>query len=255
MIRILLADDESSSLEKMGQLLALHGDFQIVATAVDGEDALEKLKKNAVDAVFLDIDMPGLDGLTLAGKLIDWPAKPLIIFMTAHNEYAVQAFEKHALDYLLKPVEPARLKACLNRIRESLSSGKPPAQDLAGLQEELIEKGSLKKIVGFRRNSKDRAVLDPSDILFFCVEYSQLYAHTAEEVFLIRATLREILENPSLPQFRQTHKSYAVNLGKIQKLCPLFHGDFEILLKGTDKNKVPLSRKFAKHLLKLFAPK
>lgn len=248
MIKILIADDEPLALEELKRLISADEDCQVVGTAVNGEDALRGMESHETDAVFLDIDMPGVNGLEVASRLAQWENPPRVVFATAHNEYAMNAFDLSAIDYVLKPYQPERIGKALARLKEVLKSREGFRDRLIALEDTLIRKGMLKKLAGHRRNSKERIVLDPLEVLFFRAELSEVFAHQESGELIIKSTLKELLENLDATQFAQTHKAYIVNIGKVEKVSPLFSGNFEVLLKDPKRTKIPLSRRYAPSL-------
>ena len=248
MIRIMIADDEPLACEELKRLVLTDQEYQVVGTAANGEEALRLVASSKPDAIFLDIDMPGLNGLEVASRLAQWEHPPRIVFATAHNEYAMAAFDLSAIDYVLKPYQPERIQKALDRLKEVLKSREGFRDRLIALEDTLIRKGMLKKLAGHRRNSKERIVLDPLEVLYFQAELSEVFAHQESGELIVKSTLKELLENLDPSQFAQTHKAYIVNLGKIEKVSPLFGGNFEILLKDLKRTKIPLSRRYAKNL-------
>ena len=248
MIRVMVVDDEQLSHEELKLLIAEDPQFQVLEEAENGIEALEKIKQAAVDVIFLDIEMPGLNGLEVAGRLAEWDHPPLVVFATAYNEYAIPAFEAHAIDYLLKPYDPERLKKTLIRIKETLKNKIPSKQKLMSLENYLIQKGILKKLVGHRRSSKERIVIEPAQVYYFYAKLSEVFAYLADEELIINITLKDLVANLDPIQFAQTHKAYIVNLDKIEKVSPMFSGNFEITLKAPKRSTIPLSRRYAKNL-------
>ena len=246
MIRVMVVDDEPLSVKELTRLIRQDKDFQITAEATSGTDALEKLKDSTVDIVFLDIEMPGLNGLDVASELARWEKPPRVVFATAYDEYALEAFEAHAIDYILKPFDPERLKKTLERIKTLAQSEKPSAEKFLSLEDDLIQKGILKKLVGYRRKSKDRILIEPKDVYFFQAKLSEVWAYVEGQELMIHSPLKELLKSLDPTQFAQTHKAYLVNLGKVEKVSPLFSGNFEISLKHPALSKIPLSRRYAK---------
>lgn len=244
-IRLLIADDEKAAREELSAMITKHTDFEVVAHAADGLAALEVLKKGGIDAAFLDIEMPGMTGLEVAGELSVWDHPPRVVFATAHDRYAVAAFEASAVDYILKPYREDRLKKALQRIREGMQAGANGQAELEGLEKNLFQKGLLKKVVVRKKNSKDRIVLDPSEVDFFYAESAEVFARVKEQDFIVHMTLRDLTESLALQGFAPCHKAHIVNLSKIEKITPLFSGNFEIHLKANPK-RIPLSRRFAK---------
>lgn len=252
MIKCLIADDEALNRQELTRLLEEEGGFQIVDEAGSGDEAFRKLKSHPeVEVVFLDIDMPGLSGLEVASKLTDWPAPPLVVFATAYHQYAIEAFEANAIDYVLKPYDPARLQKTFERIQEQVKSKSGGKEKLVSLDDELIRKGMIKKLAGHRRNNKDRIVIDPNDVFYFYAHHTEVSAHLDADELIVNATLKEILANLDSQRFAQTHKSYIVNIDKVRKVSPMFSGNFEITLGSKSEEKIPLSRRYARHLKNL----
>ena len=248
MIRILIVDDEPLACEELKRLVLSDKECEVAGIAANGEEALRLVESCKPDAVFLDIDMPGLNGLEVASQLARWEHPPRVVFATAHNEYAMNAFDLSAIDYVLKPYQPERIQKALNRLKEVLKVREGFRDRLIALEDTLIRKGMLKKLAGHRRNSKERIVLDPLEVLYFQAELSEVFAHQESGELIVKSTLKELLENLDPSQFAQTHKAYIVNIGKVEKVSPLFSGNFEVLLKDPKRTKIPLSRRYAKGL-------
>ncbi len=246
MIKILIVDDEPLACEELNRLVLADKDCQIAGIAANGEEALRLIESREVDAVFLDIDMPGMNGLEVASWLAQWEHPPRVIFATAHNEYAMKAFDLSAIDYVLKPYQPERIQKALIRLKEVLKVRGGEFRDrLIALEDNLIRKGMLRKLAGHRRNSKERIVLDPMEVLYFQVRLSEVFAYQESGELIVRSTLKELLETLDPAQFAQTHKAYLVNVGKVEKVAPLFSGNFEITLKNSKRTKIPLSRRYS----------
>jgi two-component system, LytTR family, response regulator LytT len=251
MIKILIVDDEPLARQELTRLIGQNEGFQILGEAASGNLALPKIAKEKPDVIFLDIEMPGMSGLEVASKLTEWENPPLVIFATAYHQYAVEAFEANAIDYILKPFEAERVKKALGRVKGILRAPETSKKNLTSLQDHLIQKGILKKLTGHERNRKDRIVIDPSEVYFFSAEAEEVVAHMAQQDLLIKASLKEVIAQLDPEKFSQTHKSYIVNIDKIQKVSPMFSGNFEITLKPPHTAKVALSRRFAPALKKL----
>ncbi len=249
MIRVMVVDDEPLAQEELTKLIAEDNDFRVTGRASSGKESLEKLKKEAVDVLFLDIEMPGINGLEVASRLAAWENPPLVVFATAYHQYAIKAFDENAIDYILKPYEAKRIQKTLERVRQLLKSRVSGQRDkLVTLEDYLIRQGTLKKIVGHRRNSKDRMVLDPAEVFYFFADLSEVLAHVEQDDLLVNSTLKELLANLDPARFAQIHKSYLVNLDKVDKVSPLFNGNFQIALNDTAHTKIPLSRRYASSL-------
>lgn len=247
MIKVMVVDDEPWNREELSRMIEESGEFRVVEEAENGRQAIEKLKDNpSLEVVFLDVDMPGLNGVEVASKLADWPSPPLVVFATAYDQYAIEAFEAKAIDYLLKPCEPGRLKNTLERVRETLKMKEGAKKRLVSLDEHLMQKGIVKKIAGRHRNKKDRIVIDPSEVYYFHAGNTEVTARMEDDELIVNATLKDVLARLEIHGFAQTHKAYIVNLDKIRKVSPMFSGNFEITLQAPLSEKIPLSRRYAK---------
>jgi two-component system, LytTR family, response regulator LytT len=251
MITVIIVDDEPLARQELARLIRLEKDFEIVGEAESGDTALELVQKIKPDLLFLDIEMPGLSGLEVASKLSEWENPPRVVFATAYHQYAVEAFEANAIDYILKPFEPLRIKKALDRVRKTVSKSDSSRQNLVSLQDHFIQKGILKKLTGHERNRKDRIVIDPSEVYFFSADAEEVVAHLGQQDLIIGASLKDVLSQLDPEKFSQTHKSYIVNLDKVQKVSPMFSGNYEITLKPPHTSKVPISRRFASGIKKL----
>ena len=250
MIRTLIVDDDPLTQEDLMRLIGEETDFQISGVASNGADALKIIEEKPIDVLFLDVEMPGLSGLEVASRLTKIEQPPLVVFVTAHQKYAIEAFEKNAIDYLLKPYQIERFKKALGRIRSLLETKPeiPNRQKLISLENDLIQRGLIKKLAGQKRNSKDRVIIDLSDVCYFTSTHTQVFVYTDRDELLLTQTLKGLLMNLNPSVFIQTHKSYVVNLNKIQKVSPLFNGNFEITLQNPALPKIPVSRRFARNL-------
>ncbi|MSR78233.1 MAG: response regulator [Candidatus Omnitrophica bacterium] len=248
MIRVIVADDEPLAREALVSLLTKDSEFQVIGLAKNGAEALDQIKKLKPDVIFLDIEMPVKNGLETASDLVKAAHPPLIVFATAFHQYAVEAFEANAIDYVLKPVDPERMAKTLKRLREHFKQVKPPAQKLVALEEALIKKGLLKKIAVHKRGSKDRMVLDPAQVYYFRVHLAEVLVFVEEGELIVNAALKELLANLDPEKFVQTHKSWIVNVDKVEKVSPMFGGNFEITIRHSSHPKIPLSRRYARQL-------
>ncbi len=224
-MRALIVDDEKPARERLRRLLAAFDDLQVVGEAHDGESALVQVASLAPDALFLDVQMPGASGLDVAASLPE-PA-PAVVFVTAFDHYAVQAFDAAALDYLLKPVAPDRLARAVQRLRERgtllRSAARPaPAQLL------IADRGRTH-------------VVAVADIEWLEAADNYVVVHAAERAPLLRRTLAGLLADLGAG-FVRTHRSAAVALAQVQQLQARSKGDSAILLRGGAV--VPCSRQY-----------
>lgn len=245
LIRILIADDETLAREDIARMIMTQPGFEMLGLASDGRQALELARKLKPDVIFLDIDMPCLSGIEVALELAGDPAPPRVVFSTAFDQYAVDAFEANALDYILKPCRQDRLNKSLDKIKQHFASVTKPAS-LQKLEAPFFKKGLIQKIAARQKNLKDKIVLDPAEIDFFHAESAEVFAHFKGQDFIVSLTLKELSEGLETRGFAQCHKAYLVNLSRVQKIAPLFSGNYQITFKSPDAPKVPLSRRYAR---------
>jgi two-component system, LytTR family, response regulator LytT len=232
-LAVLAVDDELPALDELAWLLRRQPEVGTVATASEASDALRQLRHHRFDAVFLDVRMPGFDGLELAGILAHFAEPPAVVFVTAFDEHAVEAFEVRATDYLLKPVREERLGEALRRITRP--SGEPAASaEPIGDQDTIpVESGGRIRLL--RRDEVT------------CVEASGDYVrlHTATASYLIRTPISALEASWAKAGFMRVHRSYLVPLRHISEFRPDPHGGY--LVRIGDR-EVPVSRRHARDL-------
>ena len=250
MINALIVDDEILVRNQLKRYLEAEADFKVIGEAEDGEDAILAIKDLKPQVVFLDIHIPGLDGLKVAQILSEFKTPPLVVFATAYDKYAVQAFETKALDYLLKPYEQTRFKNVCGRIRLALESESVVKEKLRSLTG-FLENAKPPKILGYKRGSKERIFLNPNEILYFHAKLTEVVAYLKNgEELLVNNNLKSLIKTLDPKKFQRSHKAYIINLDYVEKASPLFSGNFELILKDDSKARVPLSRRFANKLKK-----
>ena len=219
-IRAVVADDEPLARRGILQLVADHGDVVVVGEATNGAEAVRLLRDTTPDLVFLDVEMPELDGFGVLVHETDPP--PLVVFVTAYEDFALRAFDVNAADYLLKPVSAERFAVCLDRVRERL--GHPT---LAG------------RVVV--QDARGRHVLRPEEIDW--VEAQDYYAsvHAAGRSFLVRESLSSLEARLPADRFLRVHRSALVNLERVRSFLPEDGGGGTLVLTGGAR--VPVSRR------------
>ncbi|MED4783509.1 LytTR family DNA-binding domain-containing protein [Brevibacillus choshinensis] len=237
-IRIMIAEDERLAREELIYLLQQEEDIELVATATNGRELLELVEQNEPDVVFLDVKMPELEGTQAARMLASRKQQPLIVFCTAHEEFAVDAFRLYAVDYVLKPFEPKRIQETLQRIRERLAKAKTEQTAPAKRTKLLVEENN--RLV----------VIDPTTIVYAVREERFVQIHTQNDAYTTRMTLTQLTEKLQAYDFFRTHKSYLVNLQYVSELTPWFNGAYNLMLKGDNRIRIPVSRTSAKDLLR-----
>lgn len=241
--RAILVDDEPLARRRLRRLLDEHGGVTIVGEAPDGAAALALIEQTSPDVVFLDVQMPGLTGFDVLARL---RSRPRIIFVTAHDEFAVRAFEEQALDYLLKPVEPQRLARALARL--GTTSG-PTADDprLDRLLEVLQRQAPTFRRIPVRTGARV-SLVEPESIVFCRAEDKYVVLYTAEGEHIVDRTIDDLERSLDPERFLRVHRSTIVNLAFVRELTTLEGGRFVIALKEPPGAQVYASRAGAKAL-------
>lgn len=235
-IKILIVDDEPLARRGIRQLLDSESDFEIVGEAKNGLEAVSALKTYAPDLVFLDIQMPLVDGFSFIER-VGTENLPEIVFVTAYDEHAIRAFEAGAIDYILKPTDAERFQKTLERVRRRILSGESKS-----LENKLVDLLSNLKPAG--ENYLERiAVKENERIHFLKIEEidwissqgNYVEIHVGGEKFLIRETMDGIESKLNPKQFVRIRRSTIVRIEQIKELYPLFNGEFGVVLKnGTE---------------------
>lgn len=252
-IRTVIVDDEALGRDRIRSLLDMQPDVEIIAVCNDGAMAVEAIDRVRPDLVFLDVQMPGMDGFEVVENL-EPTRLPAIVFVTAHDGHAIRAFEVHALDFLLKPFDHTRFDKALERarIQISRSPAKAPIIDsrIVSLLEELHEE----------RKYQERLIVKSSGRVFFVrteeidwVEASGNYVkvHTKNDAHLLRESMKNMEAKLDPKSFVRIHRSAIVNLDRIKELEPWFHGEYIVIMR--DGTRLTASRVFSDRLSSLIA--
>ena len=211
MTRVLIVDDEALARERIRTLLASERDVTIVGECSGGREAVAAIVQHRPDLVFLDIQMPDLDGFqVLEAVAMDW--LPAVVFVTAYDEYAIQTFDVNAMDYILKPIEPARFQKALGR---------------------AVKRGPLDRFV-IRAGGKVLFV-KPGDIDWIEADGKLAQVHVGRETHAVRIPLKRLEERLEAHGFVRVHRSAIVNVDRIRELEPWFHGEYVVILKDGTK--------------------
>jgi two-component system LytT family response regulator len=247
-IRVLLSDDEALARERLRRLLKEEGDLEIVAECGDGKTAISLVQREKPDLLFLDIQMPEIDGFGVISAL-KGEHLPLTIFVTAYDRYAMKAFEVHALDYLLKPIGKERLSEALDHARRQLQH---PSETL--FQRRVLD---LLRDLESRQHAPQRIVikadgeivcLKPGEIDWAESAGNYVCLHVGGNTHILRETITSLESRLGAQQFLRVHRSTLVNVDRIKTLRPSLYGDYAILLR--DGTKLTLSRGFRENVLK-----
>ena len=232
-LRALLVDDETLARAQLRRLLGAAADVEVIGESASGEDAVAAIEKLRPDLVFLDVQMPRGDGFGVI-KAVGAPRMPLTIFVTAFDQYAIPALRAQAVDYLVKPVDPADLGAALQRAREQLRArcDRSLGERLERLVRAAAEPRYLRRVLA---KTDGRVVPIPVDEIDW-IEARDNYAllHAGPSAVIVRSTLTALTEQLDPAQFARVHRSSIVNLGRVREIQPWFRGDYvAILLDGT----------------------
>lgn len=229
MIRALVVDDEDLPRHELKTMLEEQQDID-ASEARDGVEALEQIENIRPDLVFLDIEMPGLNGFEVLQHLA---VVPLIVFATAYDEYAIRAFDANAIDYLLKPIQPTRLLATLERVRVALQQRPAPYE--AALRKVLFElrQGAPARLAG--RKNKRIVLLPRRSVIWIGVEDRLVFLHTGDDRYLSDRTIGELEEMLKDAGFVRVNRSDLVNLEHVREMAPWMSGAWRITLSnGTE---------------------
>jgi DNA-binding LytR/AlgR family response regulator len=244
MIHALVVDDEKLARDRLVSFLRGIDDVEVIGQAKNGVEAVRVIAEESPDLVFLDVQMPGMDGFEVL-KAVKTPAH--IVFATAFDEYAIRAFEVHAADYLLKPISRARLEESVRRVRQRIG-GDVPATQLRDLMQRLEARARryLSQLPVHR--GRQILVLPVDQILWFEVEYRLVYAHIDGDRYMTNFTLKELEERLDPEVIFRAHKSRLVNLKHVRAIVPWFGGRFKLVMRDQTGSEVELSRAQAREL-------
>ncbi len=246
MIRILLVDDEAAALRRLARLLIAYSDAEIVGEAQDGLEAIRLVDTLAPDLLFLDIQMPELDGFGVVRALSSSSARPLVIFATSFDQHALAAFEANAIAYLLKPVEASRLDAALQRVRRLLSSENERAQEEERVQAVIGVNKRLRRIVG--RKGQNVLLLDPEEILWFYIESGIVKARTFTDSYWVNYQFTQLEVSLDPDVFFRARRDVLVNLHKVKSIKPYDRSTFVLTMVDVFKTDLLVSERQAKEL-------
>ncbi len=235
-MRVMIVDDEALARERLRALLAeTEVPVDVVGEAASGKQALPLIHAERPDLVFLDVQMPVLDGFDVLDLIA--PPRPHVVFVTAYDEYALRAFEVHALDYLTKPVNLERLRGSLQRIQGLVAQQAPdPALDAFTATRTDVPLRRLTLHVGSRLR-----VVDPAEVQYFEARDKLVLAHTGRSAPHVDFPLQQLEQRLDAAQFLRIHRAFLVNVTQIRELVPWFSGTYQ--LKLMDGRTLPLARR------------
>ncbi|TRM11656.1 response regulator transcription factor [Lentibacillus cibarius] len=233
-IRTLVVDDEPYSREELIYLLRQYETIEVIGEASSGEKCIIQATQTQPDLLFLDIEMPGMQGTKVAEILAELKKPPYIVFATAYPQFAVQAFRLEAVDYLLKPYDEEQLAETIARIDKKF------IKSTNSFNQTLVNKLAIEMDGEF-------LYLDPNNILYINSEDKQVNVITKQGKFHTKGTLKDLETKLSAYPFFRTHKSYLVNLDHVRRLTPWFNGAYNLIINGREE-PLPVSRNYVKSL-------
>ena len=251
-VRAVLVDDEQLARDELGYLLGQVGGVEVVGQAVNGVDALTTIERLHPDVVFLDVQMPGLTGFEVARRLIDGHTPSQIVFVTAYDQHAIEAFEVNAVDYLLKPVDPARLQVAVERARRRIASDRPvdPAAGVAGVSTDQLVK--IVQLVAERQGRRERVAIKVGERFLLVQAEDLICASLVDDGITVITrqhagtsnyrTLDELQERLDPSVFWRVHRSHLVNINKIKEIVPWFSRNYLLRMKDEKSTEIPVSR-------------
>ncbi|HYM12095.1 MAG TPA: LytTR family DNA-binding domain-containing protein [Bryobacterales bacterium] len=250
-LSVLVADDEQLAREELCYLLREQADVEVVATAANGLEALELIRAQEPDLVLLDVQMPGLDGLGVVRRLLERGERlPHFIFTTAYDQYAVKAFEVDAVDYLLKPIDKARLAVSLDRVRRLLEAREEsPASHSPAPAASPPPAGRTKLLV---KHAGRLFLVDSDDVIYATIDDGviTIVAAMIEGQSNYR-TIEELQSSLDPASFWRAHRSYLVNINKIKEVVPWFKSSYQLRMDDKKHTEIPVSRAQTRRLREL----
>jgi two-component system LytT family response regulator/two-component system response regulator LytT len=247
-LRALVVDDEQLARNELCFLLEHIEGIEVVGQAGNGIEALTSIEKLSPDVVFLDVQMPGLTGFEVARKMLDQEAPSHVVFVTAFDQYAIDAFEVNAVDYLLKPVDQGRLEQAVARARRRVTSDRPLNEQL----ERIVQ------LVAERQSRRDRLAVKVGERFLLVHADEIIYASLTDDSINIVTnqvsgtsnyrTLDELQTRLDPSVFWRVHRSHLVNINKIKEIVPWFSRNYILRMKDAKATEIPVSRSQTKRL-------
>ncbi len=251
-LRALVVDDEQLAREELSYLLAQVGGVSVVGEATNGIEAIGLIEDLTPDVVFLDVQMPGMNGFEVARQAISRQAAAEIVFVTAYDQYAIEGFQVNAVDYLLKPVDAHRLEQALQRTRRRLQSDRPTATLANGELERIV------KLVTERQSRRERLAVKVGERFMLVDADDLIFASLADDVITVVTssltgtsnyrTLDELQAHLDPGVFWRVHRSYLVNINKIKEIVPWFSRNYILKMNDGKTSEIPVSRSQTKRL-------
>ena len=249
----IVVDDEQLACDELAYLLRDFEEVEVIATGSNGLQAVELIQKLTPDVVFLDVHMPGLDGMGVVRRLKESDAElPHFIFVTAYDQYAVEAFRLQAMDYLLKPVDKGRLAETIERARRAVMESKVP--DLpAGAKAAAPAGTSTQRTKLLVRSNNRNFIVDANDLIYATIDDGLItLVTTTIEGHSNYRTIEDLQANLDRDLFWRVHRSYLVNLNRIKEVVPWFKSSYQLRMDDRKHTEIPVSRVQTRRLRELF---
>jgi len=239
-LRVFLVDDEPLAVKRLARLLKATGRVEVAGSTTDPETALEFLAKGTVDALFLDIQMPGMSGFELLSRL---ESQPLVIFTTAFDQYALRAFEVNSIDYLLKPVETEQLERALNKIERLRGAARPDLHDVVERLAAALRTSAVGYPDKIASRTGDRVqFVELARVTHFQARDKLTYAVTAAKSYVVDASIADLEQRVDPKKFIRIHRSTLLNLDHVDEVHSWFAGGVVVRLKDEQRTELPVAR-------------
>jgi len=244
----IVVDDEQLACDELSYLLKDFPEVDVIATGSNGLEAMDLIRKMEPDLVFLDVNMPGLDGMGVVRQLREKGVElPHVIFVTAYDQYAVEAFRLEALDYLLKPVDKVRLAESVERARRALQERKAPGTSTGAAAAAPAPQAAPRNKLAVRCNNR-HFIVDANEVIYATIDNGLI---TLEGHSNYR-TIEDLQAALDREQFWRVHRSYLVNINRIKEVVPWFKSSYQLRMDDKKHTEVPVSRVQTRRLRELF---
>jgi len=252
-IDTLIVDDEKPARDELAYLLKSFPEINVVGQGKNGDEAVALIKEHAPDLVFLDVQMPGVNGFGVIKKLVDRKLKmPHIVFATAYDNYAVQAFEVNAVDYVLKPFDKGRIAKAIQRAKKMMETKSSPAERLETLVSQLGAAKAAQPVKLLVKTQQRLMLVDADDVVYASIE-DGLITVVAKDIegSSNYRTLEELQASLDSDIFWRPHRSYLVNINHIKEVVPWFKSSYMLKMNDKRQAEVPVSRAQTRRLREL----
>ncbi|MGE5816072.1 MAG: LytR/AlgR family response regulator transcription factor [Acidobacteriota bacterium] len=257
-LQVVVVDDEQLARDELCFQLGRIGDLEVVGQASNGVEALKLVEEHEPDVVFLDVQMPGLSGFEVAKQLMERGTETQLVFVTAFDQYALKAFEVSAVDYLLKPVEPARLVHAVDKVRRRVAAERGAADSTQGRRASTDELERLVRLLSERQGHQEQVAIKVGERFLLIQSDEIVHASVVDDTITVVTnsvsgtsnyrSLDELQERLDPSVFWRVHRSHLVNIHKIKEIVPWFSRNYILKMKDPKATEIPVSRSQTKRL-------